>query len=228
MYAIGRAALAFTVFVAAGGVAGAQTGPSDPQIIARAATAKLSIGNRKPTGHVIATVRVAANGEVSDVLITENTTEAGLEPQLIKVLRSARFVPGIDADGRPVEASTEMKIELRQSTIDSPKPVAANPDPQANDKEKARIKRMRCSDFLWEWDLIREEVGDAAATEFMPRIATLMYAAMRTEAGEYVDAKVWKEASKGLKESAAQCRENPGAPFWDGIYKSVMDAAIPK
>jgi hypothetical protein len=39
----------------------AQTGPSDPQVIAAAPTAKLNVGNRKLTGHVIATVRVGAD-----------------------------------------------------------------------------------------------------------------------------------------------------------------------
>jgi hypothetical protein len=62
----------------------------------------------------------------------------------------------------------------------------------------------------------------------MPRIATTMYAAMRTEAGDYVDAKVWKAAPKGFKESASRCKDSPAAPFWDGVFKSVMDEAVPK
>jgi hypothetical protein len=227
MLATARAVLAFTILFAAWGTASAQTGPSDPQVIARAPTAKIA-SNRKLAGHVSATVRVGADGAVKDVLITENTTEDGLEPQLIKVLRSAKFRPAIDANGRLVEGSVDMKVELRQSTGDSPKPVAANPDPQANDKEKARIKNMRCSDFLWEWNLIREAADDAASTEFMPRIATLMYATMRTEAGDYVDVKVWKEAPKALREAADQCRDNPTTPFWDGVFKPVMDDAVPK
>jgi TonB family protein len=205
----------------------AQTGPSDPQVIAAAPTAKLNVGNRKLTGHVIATVRVGADGRVSDVLITENTTEAGLEPQLVKVLQSARFRPAIDASGHLVEASVEMKVELRQSTGAEPKPVAAKPDPQLTEKEKARIKKMRCSDFVWEWDLIRKEAGDPA-TEFMPRIATTMYAAVRAEAGEYVDAKVWKASAKGLRETASQCGDSPQGLFFDGVFKSVMDEAVPK
>jgi hypothetical protein len=228
MLATVRAVLAFTTLSFTCGAAVAQTGPSDPQIIARASTAKISQGNRKLAGHVNATVRVAADGTVRDVLVTENTTEEGFEPQLIKVLRSAKFRPAIDASGRPVEGSVDMKVELRQSTGDAPKPVAANPDPQANDKEKARIKNMRCSDFVWEWDLIRAEAGDASALEFMPRIATLMYATLRTEAGDYVDVKVWKEAPKGLREAADQCRDNPSAPFWDGVFKPVMDEEVPK
>jgi hypothetical protein len=228
MFATARAVLAFTVLIAACGTAGAQTGPSDAQVIARASTAKISLGNRKLAGHVNATVRVGADGAVKDVLVTENTTEEGLEPQLIRVLRSAKFRPAIDANGRLVDSNVEMKVELRQSTADTPKPVLANPDAAANDKEKARIKNMRCSDFVWEWDLIREEAGEGTSTEFMPRIATLMYAAMRTEAGDYVDAKVWKESPKGLKEAVDQCRDNPSAPFWDGVFKPVMDEAIPK
>ncbi len=140
----------------------------------------------------------------------------------------ARVSGPIDAAGKPVEASIAMKVELRSSTGDEPKPVAAKPDPQLTDKEKARIGKMRCADFVWEWDLIREEAASAAASEFMPRIATTMYAAARTEAGDYVDVKVWKVALKALKESAERCGENPQAPFWEGVFKPVMDEAVPK
>jgi hypothetical protein len=219
----------FSVFALAilPAVAGAQTGPSDPQVIAGASTAKINVGGKKLAGFVAATVRVGEDGKVRDVLVTENTTE-GFEPQLVKVLQSARFRPAIDASGRLVEASVEMKVELRQSTAAEPRPVAAKPDPQLTDKEKARIKKMRCSDFVWEWNLIREQAGDAAATEFMPRIATTLYVSMRNDAGDYVDTKVWKASPKALREAANQCKDNPGAPFWDGIFKSVMDEAVPR
>lgn len=222
-----RAAIPFCLFALLPVAAGAQTGPTEPQVIAAASTAKVSLGNRKLTGHVVATTRVDESGGVREVLVTENTTD-GMEQQLVKVLQSARFRPAIDASGRPVEASIEMKVELRQSTGAEPKPVAAKPDPQLTDKEKARIKKMRCSDFAWEWELIRKEAGGATATEFMPRIATTLYASMRSEAGDYVDAKVWKAAPKALGEAADQCRDNPSAPFWDGVFKSVMDEAVPK
>jgi len=220
-----RAVLPFLAITFLPILASAQTGPSDPQVIAGAPTAKASVGNRKLTGHVIATVRVGDDGRVRDVLVTENTTEPGIESQLVKVLNSARFRPAIDASGKQVEASIEMKVELRQSTGDSPKPVASKSDPALNDKEKARIKKMRCSDFVWEWDLLRE-VASNPATEFMPRIVTTMYANMRSEAGEVVDSKAWKVSAKALKESADQCRANPSAPFFDGVFKGVMDAAV--
>jgi len=220
-----RAVLPFLAFALLPVLAAAQTGPSDPQIIASATMAKANVGNRKLAGHVIATVRVGQDGRVRDVLVTENTTEPGLEPQLVRVLNSARFRPAIDATGKLVESSIEMKVELRSSTGDSPKPIAAKPDPALNDKEKARIRKMRCSDYVWEWDFIREE-GSTVATEFMPRIATTMYAAMRSEAGDVVDSKVWKVSAKALKEAADQCRDNPSAPFFDGIFKTVMDAEV--
>ena len=185
----------------------AQAGPSEPQIIAAASTAKINVGDTKLAGQMVATVRVGDDGRVRDVLVTENTAESAFEPQLVKVLQSARFRPAIDANGKPVEASIEMKVELRPSTGAEPKPVAAKPDPQLTDKEKARIRKMKCSDFVWEWDLLRDEADDAAATEFMPRIAIAMYAAMRTEAGEYVDAKVWKASAKALREAATAARK---------------------
>lgn len=206
----------------------AQTGPSDAQIIAAADTARINVGTRKLAGQMVANLRVGDDGRVRDVQVIENTAESAFEPQLIKVLQSARFRPAVDAGGQPVESNIEMKVELRASTGVSPKPTASKADPQLTDKEKARIRRMKCSDFVWEWELLRDEAKDATATEFMPRIATTMYAALRTEAGEYVDAKVWKASAKALKESADRCEDNPQAPFWEGVFKTVMDEAVPK
>lgn len=210
------------------GIVLAQAGPSDPQIIAAASTAKINVGTRKLVGQMVATLRVDAEGKVRDVAVTENTAESAFESQLVKVLQSARFRPAIDANGQPVEASIDMKVELRPSTGTAPKPVAAKADPQLTEKEKTRIRKMKCSDFVWEWELIRDEADDAAATEYMPRIAIAMYVAMRTAAGEYVDAKVWKASEKALKESADRCGDNPTAPFWEGVFRTVLDEAVPK
>ncbi len=222
-----RAVVACLALIVLPAAAFAQAGPADPQVIAAASTARVNLNGRKVAGYVTATLRVGTDGRVKEVQVTENTTE-GMDQQLVKVLQSARFRPAIDASGQPIEGSIDMKVELRASTGAEPKPVPAKPDPQLTDKEKVRIKKMRCSDFVWEWNLIRDQADDAAATEFMPRIATTLYAAMRTEAGEYVDAKVWKAAPKALRQAADQCKDNPTAPFWDGIFKSVMDEAVPK
>jgi len=227
MFSTARAVISISL-LSLPGAAMAQAGPSDPQIIAAAPTAKINVGARKLAGQMVATLRVGDDGRVRDVAVIENTAESGFEQQLVKVLQSARFRPAIDANGQPVESSIDVKVELRPSTGASPKPAAAKPDPQLTDKEKARIRRMKCSDFTWEWKLIEDEADDAAATEFMPRIAIAMYAAMRTEAGEYVDAKVWKASGKALRTTAERCSESPTAPFWDGVFKTVLDEAVPK
>jgi hypothetical protein len=206
----------------------AQAGPADPQIIVAAPTAKVNVGNRKLAGQLVATVRVDGEGKARDVVVTEITADPSFEPQLMKVVQSARFRPAIDDAGKPIEASIEVKVELRPSTGTEPKVSAAKPDPQLTDKEKARIRKMTCADFNWEWEIIRDAADDAAATEFMPRISTTMYAALRTEAGEYVDAKIWKAAPKAFRETADRCEDTPQATFWADTFKSVMDAAVPK
>ena len=210
------------------GVASAQMGPAAPQVINAASTGKVNVGQRKLAGQLVATVRVGEDGKVRDVTLLENTTDDGFEAQLIKVLQNARFRPAIDDAGKPIESAIDMKVELRPSTGSMPKPVAAKPDPQLTEKEKVRIRAMKCSDFKWEWDLIVEEADDAAATEFMPRIATAMYAAHRTEQGEYVDAKVWKASAKALQEAAKSCSANGEQLFWQDAYKPLMDTAVPK
>jgi TonB family protein len=216
------------LFIGIPALAFAQAGPAEPQVIVGTSTAKVNVGQRKLAGQVVATVTVDDQGKPRDVLVTENTADPGFEPQIVKVLQSARFRPAIDADGKPVEASIEMKVELRPSTGTEPKPSPAKPDPQLTAKEKVRIRNMTCADFNWEWDIIRDAADDGAATEFMPRIATTMYAALRTEAGEYVDAKVWKAAPKALREAADRCKSSAQAAFWQDTFKPVMDAAVPK
>jgi hypothetical protein len=227
MHSTARAVLTSLILVLPAAVF-AQTGPSEPQVISAASTAKISVGNRKLAGHVVATVRVGNDGRPQEVLVTENTAEPTFEPQIVKVLQSARFRPAIDAAGKPVESSIEMKVELRSSTGAEPKPVPAKPDPQLTEKEKARIRKMACKDCIWAWDLLRAEPNDSVYTEFMPRIAVIMYAQARSEAGDIVDAKVWPASKKALKQTVDQCRDQPQAPFFDGIFKSVMDEAVPK
>lgn len=227
MFASARAVAAIAFF-ALPTAAFAQTGPSDPQVINAASTGKINIGQRKLGGQMIATVQVDESGKPGGVTVIENSTDAGFEQQLIKVLQNARFRPAIDETGKPVAASIDMKVELRPSTGSMPKPMAARPDPQLTEKEKARIRKMKCSDFRWEWDLLRKEADDAAATEFMPRIATAMYAAYRTEQGEYVDAKVWKASAKALEDAARRCGDAPDQLFWQDTFRVVMDEAVPK
>src|SRR5215470_15109120 len=103
MFVSARAALPYVLLSIVPVAALAQTGPSEPQVINDASTAKISVGSRKLEGHVVATVRVGDDGRVRDVLSTENTTQEGFEPQLVKVLQSARFRPAIDASGKLVE-----------------------------------------------------------------------------------------------------------------------------
>jgi len=228
MHSTARAVLLGLIIIITPAAALAQTGPSDPQVIAAASTAKISVGSRKLAGQLVATLRVGVDGRVKDVLVTENTTEAAFEPMIVKVMQSAKFRPAIDAAGTPVDGSVEMKVELRQSTGDQPKPVPAKPDPQLTDKEKARIRKMTCKDFIWEWDILRDVANDSVYTEFMPRIAVSMYAQARSEAGDVVDAKVWPASKKALKQTVDRCRDNSAQLFWQDTFRPVMDEAVPK
>lgn len=224
MHAAARA-VPFLVFLSIPVAGLAQTGPSDPQLIAGATTAKINPRSGKLAGLVVATVRVGADGRVKEVLVTENTAEPAFEPQLVKVLESARFRPAIDESGKLIEGNAELKVELRQFTGAEPKPVALKPESERAEAEKERIKRMRCPDFVWEWDLIRGESA-SVSTEFMPRIATTAYINLRQEEGAYVDSKAWKASAKALRESVELCRNNPQAVFFRQVFKPLMDEAV--
>jgi TonB family protein len=227
MFASARVLVSF-VFLAVPAIGLAQSGPSEPQVITAANTFRINVGPRKLEGHLFGTVRVGEDGKVKDVQVLEHTADAGFEQQLVKVLQSARFRPAIDAGGKPVEATIDMKVELRPSTGSVPKPVALKADPQLTEKEKARIAKMTCADFRWEWDILDDVADDAAATEFMPRIAIAMYVALRTQAGEYVDAKVWKASARALEDAAERCESNPTQLFFQDTFKPLLDQAVPR
>ncbi len=207
----------------------AQTGPSEPQVIAAASTAKINVGAHKLAGQIVATVRVGDDGKVREVLVTENTAESVFEPQLVKVLQSARFRPAIDASGKPIESSVEMKVELRPSTGAEPKPVAAKADPQLTDKEKARIRKMKCSDFVWEWEADREMKPTTRpppnSCRASPSPCTQPCVPRPANTSTPRSGRPPPRPSRNPPTAAAT---DPQAPFWEGVFKSVMDEAVPK
>jgi hypothetical protein len=86
---------------------------------------------------------------------------------------------------------------------------------------------MKCSDFLWEWRLLRDEPAarqpqnscHESPFRCMPRCAPRP-GIRRSQS--------LKEAPKALKESADRCEAKPETPFWDGVFKTVLDEAVPK
>jgi TonB family protein len=205
----------------------AQVGPADPLVIATAPTYKLRAAPRKPAGLVQATVRVGVDGRVSNVTVTQNGAEKGYDEEAVKVLQSARFRPAIDDQGRVIEGNVDMKLEFRVSAGAEPKPTAAKSDPQATENEKARIRRMRCRDFTWEYDLIRDLAShDDISTESLARLSLAMYAAERAAGGTVVDGQVWKSAAKAMRQVADSCKENPAVNYYNEALKPVVDALV--
>jgi TonB family protein len=205
----------------------AQVGPSDPQVVASAPTYKLRAAPRKNAGTVQATLRVGMDGRVTNVQVTQTNTEGNYGEEAVKLFQSLRFRPAIDDQGRIIEGNVAMKVEFRVSTAQEPKPAPANSDPAATENEKARIKRMRCSDFNWEYQFIREQSGrDDISTEALARLSLAAYAAERAAAGTVVDALVWKNAAKAIRQTAEFCGENPAVNYYNEALKPVLDGLL--
>ena len=193
-----------------------------------ASTAKISIGQKKLAGHVVATVRVGEDGRVREVLVTENTAEAGSSRSSSRCCRvrvsGRRSTPPASRS----KASVEMKVELRQSTAAEPKPVPPSPTPA-----RRQGKGAHQADALFGFRLGVESHPGRGGRWRRHRIHAAhrhLHVCRHAHRGRRICRcpKSWKAAPKALREAAEPCEENPGAPFWDGVFKGVMDEAVPK
>jgi hypothetical protein len=98
--------------------------------------------------------------------------------------------------------------------VDPPTPT----ENQHAAEEGARISRMHCKDFLWEYDLMLS-VRARLDQEEMPRTAMALYGVMKNQSPDAI-AKLYRVTSKALRKASDTCRAQPEAMF-------VKDALVP-
>jgi TonB family protein len=205
----------------------AQTGPSDARILDSTFRAPDMPHNDSMERYAVVEFSVSPEGHLIDGRIIQSSGDAAYDEQAVQRLASSlKARPEISADGAVLASGT---IRLAYGNKRKRKPSGAFPPPakprlsesEFLAAEGARILRMKCKDFLWEYDLmkaLRARVGE----EQMPRIAMAVYLAARKLPTSQIN-DVFAAGKKGLPKSAEACREKPDAMFINDVLTPTLD-----
>jgi hypothetical protein len=204
----------------------AQTGPSDARILNSTFHAPDMPPNTMKH-YAVAEFSVSPEGRLIDGRIIESSGDASYDERAVRKLGSSlKARPEISADGAVLATGT---IRLAYGNKSKRIPSGAFPPPakpplSENEflaAEGARILRMKCKDFLWEYELMKT-LGARVAEEQMPRIAMAVYLSSRQLPTSQIN-DVFAAGKKGFPKSAEACRQKPDAMFMNDVLTPTFD-----
>jgi TonB family protein len=207
----------------------AQTGPSDARILGSTLRAS-DMPENTMQRYAVAEFTVSPNGQLVDGRIVESSGDESYDQQALRQLGSSlKGRPAIDADGAVLATGT-----IRMAFGNKDKRIPSNAPPPATmprlsegellAAEGARIMRMKCKDFLWEYDLLKS-LKASLIEEQMPRTAMAVYLASKRLPNSQMKA-VFRAGRKGMPMSAEACRQKPDAMFVNDVLAPTFDALM--
>ena len=205
----------------------AQTGPSDARVLGSTFRAPDMPQNNSMEGYAVAEFSVSPEGSLIDGRIIESSGDAAYDELAVRRLGSSlKARPEISADGAVLATGTiRLAHGNKRKRIPSdafpppPKPPLSESEFLA--AEGARILRMKCKDFLWEYELMMA-LKARIDQEQMPRIAMAVYLASRQLPTSQIN-DVFAAGKKGFPKSAEACRQKPDAMFMNDVLTPTFD-----
>jgi TonB family protein len=216
----------------------AQTGPLEPRMVYVAMPMPTPSSNRDDLQPVSLELAVGNDGRVMDVRLLNSSGDPQFDQKLRKYYLKFRLIPALAENGTPIDSAYRF-VYRKNPDLPPPSPTsAANPavapttvTASAQPKEKvfdevARINRMHCKDFLWEYDLMKEIAGSKPVyDERLLRTVQAMYVVQEKAAGDaLVDLKMM--FSRGVRAALDECRKLPDEKFFQGVFVPTFKAKL--
>src|SRR5688572_5040798 len=204
----------------------AQTGPSDARVLNSTFHAPDMPPNTMER-YAVAEFSVSPEGRLIDGRIIESSGDAAYDERAVRKLGSSlKARPEISADGAVLATGT---IRLAYGNKSKRIPSGAFPPPAKPPLseseflagEGARILRMKCKDFLWEYELMKA-LRARVDEEQMPRIAMAVYLSSRQLPSSQIN-DVFAAGKKAFPKSAEACRQKPDAMFMNDVLTPTFD-----
>jgi hypothetical protein len=224
-----RRLLALFGYVAclAAGPAVAQVGPIQPVLVMVGSLPETS-HNRPDLGDdysVPLDVYVGADGLVSKAVITEPSGSAQADTVAAAYIRDRRFLPGLDAKGRPIDSMVKVTVNMYKRAGKKVVRVTLKPPPLA--KESERVKKLMCADFVFEMKRLDHDANIRdVSLEVLPYVSAHMYMTQKNVPSE-VQEKFWDEWPKTLDKIVDRCEKNELQLFYAEVLVPALDGAIP-
>ena len=191
----------------------AQTGPSDARVLNSTFRAPDMPHNNSMEHYAVAEFSVSPEGSLIDGRIIESSGDAAYDERAVRRLGSSlKARPEISADGAVLATGT---IRLahgnkRKRRTSGALPPPAKPPLSESEflaAEGARILRMKCKDFLWEYELMMA-LKARIDQEQMPRIAMAVYLSSRQLPSSQIN-DVFAAGKKGFQNPRRRADRSP-------------------
>jgi TonB family protein len=203
----------------------AQTGPAEARVVSVVGVPPKD-GTPQPRATTVE-VFVGTDGRVTKVDIVEKSGATAYDRDVQRYAAKSRYIPALNAAGVPIPGSFKLRfasLEEGEETPASKLPGSVFTRSDSIDRESNRIHRMKCKDFLWEYDLMKEidPNGDFSHDRLF-EYSFAMYVAQRQPPVEQqqVMLSIWKSLVDG---AISSCRTNLSSQYWEENFAPVFDA----
>jgi hypothetical protein len=209
------------------GTATAQIGPIQPVLVLP--DGKNELPHDRPeledNYSVPVDVFVAANGSVSNVVVSQSTGNTIADGLGATYMRDRRFLPALDARGQPTEGLVRVNVSMFKRGAKRVVKVLVKPPALAN--ETARVKNLMCADFIWEVERLRDAAHVRNPSfEVMPYTSAQMYVQQRVPSSELQE-RFWDLWPDALDKVISRCEKAPEKMFFSEVLVPSLDGAMP-
>lgn len=194
------------------------------------------------TTRVLLDLEIAPDGHVVNATVLESSGDVTFDEKVRKFYSRFRLVPALDEHGTPItsiyrfnykysvdqDGKTEAPV-FPTGSVSSPPPDTFSTGGIGKAKvfdEVDRITRMRCKDFLWEYDLMKEIARSKPLyNERMLRTSLAMFIVHEKVTGEEINA-LNIVFSEGVRATVNECRKHPDAKYFMEALAPALDSKL--
>jgi TonB family protein len=202
----------------------AQVGPIEPIIVTggKPSRALADIPDLSADYVVPVEVTVGVDGSVIDVVVSTPSGDEKADKVAIAFMKEKRFLPALDANGKPVEAKAAGTVDIRSKSIN--KQLKANMKAPNTQNEVARVRKLKCSDFLWEIERLRNEGASTdVSREIMPWVSLRVYM-LDKKLPKETEPKLLESWPRVLADAEKACKAAPEKMYLTEVLTPTLDA----
>jgi len=195
----------------------AQAGPLEPRLVVAGQgypkfDPELAIDFLAAT----AELSVDSDGRVTGVQISESSGNDRFDAIVRDYYSKMRLIPALSEAGLPMAATSEVRFRV---AIDDPNAARLRGPDDYVQAEVKRIRRMKCEDFMWEYERMQEIAhGHDLDQEYLFQTSFAMVEATQKLNAKEVE-RVTKKSNAVVKDAAKRCRADPNADFFANAYQ---------
>jgi TonB family protein len=210
----------------------AQTGPLEPRMVYVAMPTPLPSSKNVDVQAVSLELSVGSDGVVQTVSALNSSGDPRFDEKLRKYYSKVRMIPALTEQGVPIESRYRFVFRQAGATplsqasyVPGGTPTQVSASAPSKDRlfdEVGRINRMRCKDFLWEYDLMKDIAGAKAVyDERILRTAQAMFVVQDKVAGDALQ-ELRIRFSESVRAAVDDCRKRPDEKFFEGVLTPVL------